>query len=238
MSTNFKSNIFESTFNKHVKLLVTKLNLKETDYSGEEETQFQADNGHHYKDDIRDVKGRVSRTDVVYNEKLVKGEVTKITATLSGNSSGTFTVAIDKLKQIEELERQIAVISEEIRQEGVREKVAAFFGSQYEFTTRVVDTVSLYHLVLAKQAKTNNTVKWESVYKELVEQLTPELANVANAIVKKYTTEGTPKPPSLKIQKVDEGLGDIWNSFLGKVKSWGSKFDSKIGNVKSKIDQL
>jgi hypothetical protein len=221
-----------STFDKHKKLVLEHLNIREA------ETQAAADAGHHYKDMPRDPQGRVSHPDISYQAKEVKGKIDKVIATLTGNHSGAYTSAITKLNRVEELEAEVAALKEEVKQEGVREKIAALFGAEHEFVTRVIRTVSAYELMLSKQPKPAETTKWAEVYKELAEKLTPELLVIGESIVKKYTTTQEPKPPALKVSKIAEGLGDVWNAFLGKIKQWGQRFDAQLNGVIGKIKQL
>ena len=180
MQKEFNQPLFESTFTKHKELLKSKLNLKEG----------------HYDTEPRDEKGRVDRPDAIkYEIVKTKGEVSKIIAELSGNMSGGMTNAINKFQRVNELLEEVEKINEEIKQEGIREKIASLFGAEYEFCTRVIRTVSAWQIVLTKQPKAAETVKWAKVIEELSGQLTPELVKVLEAITKKYTTTQEPKPP-------------------------------------------
>lgn len=193
----------------------------------------------HYEDVPRDSKGRVSLDDITYELKESKGVVTKIIAILRGKSSEVFTKLADRLVKLKALEEEIEKINEEVKQEAGREKIAALFGAEYEFSTRVVRTVNNLELVLSKQPKGAETTKWAEVYKELSEKLTPELLTVAEAIVKKHTTTQAPKPPSLKLEPAElkEGIMDLWSSFISKLKLWGKSFDTRMTKVEKNIGE-
>ena len=234
MTKHFNSDEFDRSFNKHRKLLREHFGLSEAD------TQDAADAGHHYKDAPRDAHGRVEDANITYATKEAKGETTKIIATLRKHRSGDFTVVINRFEAVLKLQEQMDALEQEIRQEGIREKIAALFGAKYEFVTRVIQTVNLAEIALTKQPEAAVTTKWVEVWKELSAQLTPELLEVGKAIVKKHSTTQPPKPPSVKYTPapVSEGLGDIWNSFLNKIKSWGKSYDSKLSSVEDKIKNL
>lgn len=225
---------FDRSFNKHRKLLHEHLGIAEAD------TQDAAGSGHHYKDAPRDTHGRVDDANITYVTKEAKGEVIKIIATLRKHRSGEFTTAITKYEAIARLQEQLDALEQEIKQEGIREKIAALFGAKYEFCTRVIQTVNLTEIAITKQPEAAVTTKWAEVWKELSTRLTPELLEVGKALVKKHSTEQAPKPPSVKYTPapVSEGLGDIWNSFLNKIKSWGKSYDSKLSSVEDKIKNL
>lgn len=239
MNKPLESDLFKSEFAKYKKLIVEHCS------EGFDDTQIAADNGAHYKDMPRDAHGRVdSPENISYEVKMTKGKVSKVIADLSHNYSGAFTVAIQKWKAVEALMVQVTALNEEIKQEGIREKIASLFGSEHEYVTRVIKTVSAYEIMLTAQPKAATTVEWSKVWKELSEKLTPELLRVGEQIVEKYSTVQDPKPPSVKFvgePKPDtqtEGIGEVWNSFLGKVKNWGKSYDTKVDSVIDKAEKL
>lgn len=189
----------------------------------------------HYEGDVRDPQGRVSRPDISYDVEQKKGQVSKIIANLQSHSSGAFTKVVEKLLSIERLENEIEALKEEVKQEGVREKISALFGAEYQYVTRTVKLVSLIELTMSKDPVAATTVKWADVYQELYEELPDELKSVGDDIVKKFSTKQDPKPPSLKINKpempTEEIGGSEWSSFENKVKSWGNNFNDKLNHV-------
>jgi hypothetical protein len=227
-----ESDIFKTSFAKFKKIIVEHCSESLTEDFG----------GDHYKHVPRDTQGRVDVPDVNYDVVKTKGEVSKVIATLSKNYSGAFTNAINKWKAMEDLLSQVKTLEEEIKQEGIRDKIASLFGAEHEFVTRVIKTVSAYEIMLTAQPKAATTVQWAVVWKELSEKLTPELLKVGEQIVKKYSTTQAPKPPSVKfIGEPDvktEGIGDVWNSFVDKVKNWGTTYDSKLDSVIDKAEKL
>jgi len=194
----------------------------------------------HYSGVARDTMGRVNLDDINYEIKESKGKINKIIAISKGKSSEVYTKLADKLIRLKALEEEIEKINEEVKQEGAREKIAALFGAEFEFVTRVVRTVNDLEILLTAQPKAANTVKWAEVYKELANQLTPELIVVANSIVQKYTIIQNPKPPSLKMAAKDlsESVFDLYKSFIEKLKTWGKSFDRKLDAIENDIKDI
>jgi len=194
----------------------------------------------HYSGIARDTMGRVNLDDINYEIKESKGKINKIIAISKGKSSEVYTKLADRLIRLKALEDEIEKINEEVKQEGAREKIAALFGAEFEFVTRVVRTVNNLEILLTAQPKEANTVKWAEVYKELATQLTPELIVVANSIVEKYTTTQNPKPPSLKMAAKDlsESVFDLYKSFIEKLKTWGKSFDRKLDAIENDIKDI
>jgi hypothetical protein len=186
----------------------------------------------------RDGLGRVSDANINYSEVRTNGDITKVIAILKGKKSEQFTKAINDLIELQSLEELIEKKKEELKQSRVRDEVADLFGAQLTLSTRVIKTVSAYELVLSKDPKATDTVKWSEVYKELSVKLTPELITVAEALVKKFTTT-TQKPASVSIKKIDESqIGGIFKSFLEKIRNWGKSYDKKLGTTLNKIKSL
>jgi hypothetical protein len=220
--------------------------LKENDSS--EPVDKTLGGTHHHEEDARDEKGRVARDTISYEEdKDKKGQLKRIIAKLEGSSSSAFRVAIDKLVRIQQLEDEVAVIAEQLKHEGLREKIHNLFGPAYEFETRVVSLANTYELVLSKQPKAAETTKWEAVFTDLYKILTPELQKQGDVIVAQYRTIQAPKPPSLKLNTVKtEGFAaDVWTKikanfghFLASVKNWGHSFDKKIADIQGRAKAL
>jgi hypothetical protein len=195
----------------------------------------------HYEDIPRDTLGRVNLDDITYEMESKKEVVTKIIATLKGKSSEVYTKLADRLIRLNALEAEMIKINEEVKQEGAREKIAALFGAEFEFSTRVIRTISNLEIVLTKQPKAAETTKWAKVFEELSAKLTPELIQIAESIVKKHTTIQTPKVPGLSIDgpglDLKEGIGDVWKSFIDKLKTWGRLFDKRLDKVEKEIGE-
>ena len=217
MEKEFNQQLFETTFNKHKKL------LREA----------------HFETSPRDEMGRVNSDEIKYTIEKSKGEINKIIADLSGKHSEIFTKTAIKLKQIAELEEEIEKINDEIKQEAGRDKIFALFGAEFEFVTRVINTVSGISIMLTKQPKAAETKKYEAICKELYTLLDEKLKPAGDAIIAKHTTIQPPKPPSLKLTPVKEGIGsDIWNKFLVTIKKWGKAYDTKLNSILNNIETL
>jgi hypothetical protein len=228
-----QTTIFDKTFKRHVKLLKEHLGIREAD------TQVSADDGRHYASNPRDSRGRVADENIQYTVEMAKDKVKKIIAELKGYHSSAFTKAIETWTRINELNEELNRIEDEFKQEGLREKISALFGAEFEYTTRVVKTVSLYELMLTAQPvpTTDKSVAWSEVYKELEEHLTPELLKIATAIKEKYSSPKKVPVPAIKI-KAPELTEGMWSDFIARLKSWGAKFDVKLGNLKKKIASI
>lgn len=186
----------------------------------------------HYEDDPRDEMGRVQRPDVSYDTVSKKGEVNKIIANLQAHSSGAFTKIVQRLQLLQRLEDEIEELKEEVKQSGVREKINALFGVEYQFVTRVVKLASLIEVTMSKNPKETETTKWREVYEELYQKLPQELQEVGTGIVKKFSTVHDPKPASLKVKDPSiKESADNWQGFEQKMDSWGNKFDEKLDHV-------
>lgn len=188
-----------------------------------------------------DEAGRVEHPDVAYSQEEKKGVVTKVIANLSSYQSGRYTKLGRNLKRIEWLSDKISQLKEQTKQES-RELVADLFNAEDAVATRVVDTVS-FTFQLTKDPKPTETVKYAKVLEELQEHLTPELLKVMETLVEKHSSV-TQKAPALSTSDkratesvVTEGPMDKLKGFfahlLGKVQSWGKRYDSQLAALKA-----
>jgi len=209
----------------------------------EDETQDAADDGEHYATAARDTLGRVSSENINYSVERTKEKVTKIIAKLKGSHSSAFTKAIETWTRINELNVELKRMEEEFKQAGLRDKLSALFGSEFEYTTRVVETVSLYEIMLTAQpvVTTDKSVAWSKVYEDLATRLTPELLKVAEAIKEKHSSLKKTPVPALKLKipaDLGEGVGDMLSNFLKKLKQWGISFDRKLKTLSDEVNRL
>lgn len=151
----------------------------------------------------------------------------EVIAVLKSYDSQSFTKLAQKVERIEQLENEIKLLKEEVKQ-GSRENIADLFDADDAVKTRVVQTMS-FILTLSKDPKATVTPKYKDILEALSTQLTPELIIVLENLKKQLVTV-TQKAPSLRIsQNVDEGsFGDLFASFKQKVFGWATSYDQKL----------
>jgi hypothetical protein len=185
------------------------------------------------------------RNDLEYKEEKTKGVLTKAITELSGSESATATKlarrfvniskAVDVLKEKQkELNLQLT---------GVVENV--FDDATDAVLTRVVNTAS-FSITLSKQeqAKEKVEVDYESIYKQLVALVSPELEDQVKAIIEANTKKWVPenKKPGLRVKGLDESMGGVLSGFIDKIKSfaknlysgimdWTRSYDAKLNEL-------
>lgn len=174
--------------------------------------------------------------DITYSRE-VDGKTDKIVAHLKSYDSAKYTNLAKKFLQIEEMEKEIKKLKEEIKDE-TRFLVADLFEAEDIVRTRVVKTVS-YTYTLSKNPEATTTYKYAKVLEELEKELTPELITKLNTIKESFKTV-TQKAPSLKVEpNVNEGIADKIKGAWGRIKevfatikdkfsAWGKSYDRRL----------
>ena len=127
------------------------------------------------------------------------------------------------------LEDDIKKIKEDIKA-ATKQDIQSLFDAEDAIKTRVVETVS-FSLVLSKDPKPSETVKYKEVLEELSKNLTPDLIAKLEELKKKYVTV-TQKSASLTLK---ESIFDTLKTFFKSIVSWGNSFDSKLAKLKKKL---
>lgn len=165
------------------------------------------------------VEGRIPDVEYQDSEK-------QVIAVLKSYKSQSYTKLAQKVERISQLESELKVLKEEVKQE-TRENVADLFDAEDATKTRIVQTMS-FILQLSKDPKATETPKYKDILETLSEQLTPELITVLEQLKKTMVTV-TQKAPSLKINQLDEGM---FTNLFARVKqfvfNWGNRYDQKL----------
>jgi uncharacterized protein (UPF0335 family) len=150
----------------------------------------------------------------------------QVIAVLKSYNSQVYTKLAQKVERIDQLEAEIKMLKEEVKNE-TRENIADLFDADDAVKTRVVQTMS-FILTLSKDPKATVSPKYKDILEELATQLTPELIIVLENLKKQLVTV-TQKSPSLRIAPVDEGrFGDLFARFKQKVFGWATRYDQKL----------
>lgn len=165
------------------------------------------------------VEGRLPDIEYQDSEK-------QVIAVLKSYKSQSYTKLAQKVERISQLESELKVLKEEVKQE-TRENVADLFDAEDAAKTRIVQTMS-FILQLSKDPKATETPKYKDILEALSEQLTPELILVLEQLKKTMITV-TQKAPSLKINQLDEGMfTNLFTRVKQFVFNWGNKYDQKL----------
>ena len=182
------------------------------------------------------------RADLNYKEKLVKGQIDRVTVELEAHESGAMTKLASRYFSIDKSVKKLMEIKEKMNA-GVKERAEALFNAEDIVLTRVVETVS-FGLTLSKQMQTAETtvekVNYEKIAKELMALISEDLKPQVDAIIKEATTKtvipASTKSPGLRITPKNEGfVGDAVNKFKELVlrfKNWARSYDKKLNNLK------
>lgn len=185
--------------------------------------------------------------DAKYTEKQAKGVLDRVTATLKGSDAANMTKLA---KRYARLEASMAAMKEKHAELNARlkEDVADLFNAEDVVLTRVVETAQ-FTLTMAKEIqKTEGSkeVDYASIIAALSALISEELQPRVEQIIEKYTKTIPPKPPIKKLsvskEITNEGLLDTIKrmaaSFLKSIKSWASRFDSKLLKLKQQLNNL
>lgn len=161
---------------------------------------------------------------------------TKVTATLSGGDSASFTALGKKVERMNELSEEIKNLQKEIKDEA-KTKVADLFDASDAVLTRVVVTKS-FILTLSKDPEESETPKYKEILGELEKNLTPDLIKVLETLKKKLVTKSQ-RSPSLSVSgKVTESVlrEGIFSKFKSLVMNWLKGYDRKLHRLQSMLD--
>ena len=108
------------------------------------------------------------------NEEITYSKTAdKVIANLTSHDSAAFTRLANQIKKMQVLEDDIKKIKEDIKA-ATKQDIQSLFDAEDAIKTRVVETVS-FSLVLSKDPKPSETVKYKEVLEELSKNLTPDL---------------------------------------------------------------
>lgn len=185
------------------------------------------------------------RSDLNYKEKLVKGQIDRVTVELEAHESGVMTKLASRYFSIDKTIKKLMEVKDKMNA-GVKERAEALFNAEDIVLTRVVETVS-FGLTLSKQMQvaesTVERVNYEKIAKELMALISEDLKPQVDAIIKEATTKtvipASTKSPGLRITPKNEGfVGDAVNKFKELVlrfKSWAKGYDKKLNELKRKL---
>lgn len=176
---------------------------------------------------------------LTYTNKAVKGVVDRVIVKLEGIESGRMTKFVKQYKAMQTRLERVSAVKEELNKR-IKDEVLELFDAEDEIYTRVVETVSLTATV-SKQQKDGSKVDYEAVVSKLLE-MTPELTEQLDALVKEFTTAVKAKAPGLTVKlpesKLDESAIDVlkalqkaFKAFLKNITSWGKSYDKKLASV-------
>lgn len=185
------------------------------------------------------------RSDLNYKEKLVKGQIDRVTVELEAHESGVMTKLASRYFSIDKTIKKLMEVKDKMNA-GVKERAEALFNAEDIVLTRVVETVS-FGLTLSKQMQvaesTVERVNYEKIAKELMALISEDLKPQVDAIIKEATTKtvipASTKSPGLRITPKNEGfVGDAVNKFKELVlrfKNWAKNYDKKLNQLKRKL---
>lgn len=185
------------------------------------------------------------RSDLNYKEKLVKGQIDRVTVELEAHESATMTKLASRYFSIDKTIKKLMEVKDKMNA-GVKERAEALFNAEDIVLTRVVETVS-FGLTLSKQMQvaesTVERVNYEKIAKELMALISEDLKPQVDAIIKEATTKtvipASTKSPGLRITPKNEGfVGDAVNKFKELVlrfKNWAKNYDKKLNQLKRKL---
>ena len=183
---------------------------------------------------VKQLLKEARRDDLTYTPKEVKGKVERLTVTLTGSDSKSFTVLA---KRYTELDESIKALDEEKKKINVqlRAKVVDMFDAEDEVLTRVVETVS-FSAQVAKQSEAGSSTDYEAIIKQLLEMV-PDLKSKVDTLTKTYTKATKAREPALRVDSLKEGVIKDIVSFIAKAvasfKSWGLSYDKKLDALKA-----
>jgi len=167
----------------------------------------------------------------------------EVIAKVTGKESEIFTKIGKRLLEIEEAERRIKELKEEVKDTIRNEKILEIFDqAEDKLKTRKIQTLSLI-LTISKDPAPRKTVAYKQVLDELLEMF-PELVEKYNELVEKYTTI-TQLEPTVKatpfFKESEENTGfftKIKNWFVRVFDNWLKKYDMKLKRLQKKVESL
>lgn len=159
----------------------------------------------------------------------------KTIATVTGRVSERYTKLTKMIAEVKKKEKEVAELKKQINTKAF-EGFDDLFNASDRVKTCVIKTVSLsVQLSKATEAK---SVKYAKVLEELSEHLTPELSEMMDELLEKYTS--TVKRASTLKYDLNESV--IVEGFLDKLKAWFAKFLDHVKKwcktYESQLDRL
>lgn len=150
----------------------------------------------------------------------------QVIAILRSTNSQVFTKLAQKVERISQLEAELKILKEEVKQ-STRDDVSGLFNAEDGAKTRIVQTLS-FILQLSKDPEATKTPKYKDILTVLETKLTPELIQVLEELKKTMVTV-TQKEAGLKIKPLDEGQEAVlFNRLNELVQDWGQQYDQKL----------
>jgi len=177
------------------------------------------------------------REDVEYEEKLKKGEVDRLIATLEKQKSSAATKLAKRYKELDNLTKELKEKKDALNVE-MTKYTEDFFDAEDEIYTRVVDTVSVT-MTLAKATERKQT-NYEALLEDIYE-LVPDLTDKIKVLKDNYTKISKIKPKfsvKLKEENMVDRLKNALKSFKNKIMNWGKKYDSELDKIKKASEGL
>ena len=191
---------------------------------------------------------RIKSNEIEYKETRVKGLLDKVTATLSGSQSATFTKLAARYKKLDNLIKRVTEARNALN-EDIKTKAEALFDAEDEMLTRVVETVSLTANISKRTPAGERDVEYfdtEGFIEELMTTF-PKLADQIKEIEKGYhkinKVPTAARSPALRV-KVKEDVSqeealdmvEKYSEALAKLVMQNIKpFDAKIAELKAQL---
>ena len=188
---------------------------------------------------VNEILNEARKKKVTYTETEIKGKLDRVTATLEGADSKSFSLLAKKYialdDAIKEMTEQRAKLNSEIK-----DKVVELFNTEDEVMTRVVETVS-FTVQVAKQSGPGSTVDYANIIKDLI-AMVPDLQEKVEALTKTYTKATKARDPALRVDSLKEGLisnviGAI-SKMANEFRTWMFSYDKKLATLKDKFKSL
>lgn len=165
---------------------------------------------------------------LVYEE-----EKDKVIVYLFSHKSASYTKLGRKLQRIDELKKELAELSDQVKAE-TKEDIADLFDATDAACTRVVDTVS-FIFTLSKDPKATETYEYKKILDELSNHLTPELLLVLSTIKEAYRSESQRAPSLSKKEKISESHEDVIPKLNDLVQRWAKRYDKQLDELEALI---
>lgn len=171
---------------------------------------------------------------VTYDEKKVKGVLSRITAILSGKKEKELG---EVARYYEKLSRLVDKLTEKKKglNSQITEQVTALFDVEDAAVTRVIKTARI-DLTLSKLTTSEKEhIDYQAILEELW-GMRGDLHDILTELKGKYTTlETVSKKPGLRVKKVSESKDNL----LSKIKQFASLFkDEVMSRLSGYDDQL
>lgn len=159
----------------------------------------------------------------------------QVIAVLKGTNSQVYTKLAQKVERISQLEAELKVLKEEVKQ-STREDVASLFNAEDGAKTRIIQTLK-FILQLSKDPEETRSPKYKDILAVLETKLTPELIKVLEGLKETMVTV-TQKEAGLKIKPLDENGVGTFDRLDQLVQNWGQQYDQKLAALMQQAQQL